>query len=325
MSTEVAVRPQGTVAVIDFNKGFTESQVALLKDTICRGATDDELRMFIYQCERRKLDPFAKQIYAVKRWDSKERREVIAFQTGIDGFRVVAERSGKYAGQTPAQWCGKEGVWKDVWLDQHFPSAARVGVIRKDFRDPIYAVALWREYVQTNKEGAPTKFWASMGANQLAKCAESLALRKAFPEDLGGLYTKEEMGQAQIAEGETKTEEIEREIKDSTQPAAEPPKPRVVSPETGDPLADYVVPEIIQSLAGKRLHELSLEQLQRAVSFGRAYFEREKRAPAGRWVEFFARADEWIARGPVAEAPKAPAPWEEAADAAFPKEPGDDG
>lgn len=169
--------------------GYSAEQIDLIKNQICKGANDHELKLFLMVCQRTGLDPFSRQVHAVKRWNAKTQREDMSIQTGIDGFRLIAERTGKYAGNDDPVYDVEDArnpgkatvtVWKMV-------NGQRVAFTRS---------ARWSEFVQTTKDGRPTKFWEKMPYLMLGKVAEALALRTAFPQDLSGLYTVEEMGQA---------------------------------------------------------------------------------------------------------------------------------
>ena len=195
-TNEIAVSNVGVLALDPHQTEWTEPQKAALAQIgIDKAPIGDQLS-FLHQAQRTGLDPFARQIYMIGRWDWKNKQEKYTIQAGVDGLRVIAERTGRYEGRTPISWCGEDGVWRDVWLDRRNPpTAARCGVYKKGFREPLVAVAVFSEYVATNKDGAPVALWSSKPSHMIGKVAESLALRAAFPHDLSGIYTPEEMDQ----------------------------------------------------------------------------------------------------------------------------------
>ncbi|HLF77583.1 MAG TPA: phage recombination protein Bet, partial [Dehalococcoidia bacterium] len=176
-----------TPAPIEFN----DDQMAVIKNTIAKGASDAELMLFVTTCKRTGLDPFMRQIYAVKRYDSQTKGMVMAIQVGIDGQRLIAERTGKYDGQDPVEWLDDNGVWSEVWTGAgEWPVAARCSVYRKDWTAGRKATAVcrWDSYAQTfGPEHKLMPTWASMPDVMLGKCAESLALRRAFPAEMSAI------------------------------------------------------------------------------------------------------------------------------------------
>ena len=162
---------------------WTPEQTQLISTTIAPGCSGDELRLFAYACQRTGLDPFSKQIYAIKRGGK------MTIQAGIDGLRSIAERTGQLDG-SETLWCGDDGVWTDVWLGSKPPAAAKTTIWRKGAGHPFTGVARFQDY------NAGQGLWTKMGATMIAKCSEALALRKAFPADLSGVYSSDEMEQA---------------------------------------------------------------------------------------------------------------------------------
>lgn len=196
------------LAKIDDKK--IELNIDLIKQTVAKDTTDAQLKLFLYTAQRTGLDPLTRQIHCVmrntKKYDQNTRtwieEPVMTIQTGIDGYRAIAERSGSLAGIDDAIYDSE---------DSEHPKKASVTVYRiiNGIRCPFTATARWLEYAQiyekdeyidNRKTGKKITvlgpMWKKMPYLMLAKCAEALALRKAFPNDLTGLYTNEEMAQA---------------------------------------------------------------------------------------------------------------------------------
>lgn len=201
-STDIATTDHtGSALVLQADQDrWSEQQLAALKQMGLEKAGQGDLAVFLHVSQRTGLDPFGRQIYMIGR-NAKENNQWVTkytIQTGIDGFRLIARRASDRLNESleyeDTQWCGADGVWTDVWTKATAPAAARVTVLRHGKRFP--GIALYREYVQTTRDGNPNSMWSKMPGNQLAKCAEALALRKAFPQDLSGIYTDDEMGPA---------------------------------------------------------------------------------------------------------------------------------
>lgn len=140
-------------------------RIELIKRTVAVGASDSELQLFLYQARRLGLDPLLGQIKFVKRRrrnrDTGEWEEIGTIMVGIDGLRVLAERTGKYAGQDEPEFEERGGP---------YPYACTVRVYRKDFPKPLAAKLFWTEYAPLDRNGEPMAMWATKPRFMLAKC-----------------------------------------------------------------------------------------------------------------------------------------------------------
>ena len=184
---------------------LTRSQVELIKSTIAKDASDDELRMFIQVCKGAQLNPFLRQVHLVPRWDSKIGATVRTIQVGIDGFRAVAESGGQYAGNDDPAYKGELTIEYGLKEKKKVvvPLQATVTVYKamNGQRYPFTATARWAEYYPGEKIGFQ---WHIRPYLMLGKCAEALALRKAFPKLLSGMYAQEEMDRTAQTDNEQK-------------------------------------------------------------------------------------------------------------------------
>lgn len=144
--------------------------LAALRNTVAPGLNDSEFLLFSEMCKATGLNPATKEIWAIK---TSGRLQLM---TGINGFLRIANSHPQFDGmEVSFEWDGKQLV------------SCTVKVHRKDRKFPSVATAYWSEYAKQ------TPIWRSMPTVMLSKCAKSLAIREAFINELGGLYTQEEM------------------------------------------------------------------------------------------------------------------------------------
>jgi len=200
---------------------FTEKEKLVLQATLLDGFSRGDQSQFVVFCERAGLDPFRKQVYAQNRGGK------MTIVTSIDGLRAIAQRSGEYRGQTTPAWLDAKGQWHEVWMHSGMPVACKVGVHREGFVEPLYAIATMNEH------GGVGPMWKKMPAHMLSIRAESLALRKGFSNELGGLLSDGEVDDHPIENAsstseppaQSKADEIKQKIAKKDTPAPEPEVP----------------------------------------------------------------------------------------------------
>lgn len=175
---------QGSSSMVE----YSPDEIRTIEGTLGFNPTPAELKLLVFHSKRTGLDLLAGQLIGVRRSGK------MTIQTGIDGLRVIAQRSTQYDGQDPPVYYDENGNEYAAWLKSTPPIAAKVCVYRKDFSRPTCEVALWAEYYP--KSGDYTGLWDKYSTVMLAKCAEARALRKAFPNDIGRIYANEEMQKA---------------------------------------------------------------------------------------------------------------------------------
>lgn len=245
MGTKVAKREAGEAGI--FAKlGYTSDQISLIKDTVAKGTTDNELALFLHYCKSRGVDALDKMIYCIVRGKDKSRS--CTFQASIDFLRSEAADSGEYDGQDEpefgdpmvqeyidVEWVKNKPINHERTME--VPSSCRVRVYRKEIARPFVGVAQWKEYYPGQKMGFK---WRTMPTLMLAKCAEAVALRKAFPKGLAKLYAPEEMQMPTVeAEVVTPTESFTDSVKakgNAPTTPAEAEIPDAVPPVENNPM-----------------------------------------------------------------------------------------
>jgi phage recombination protein Bet len=227
-------------------------QIQLIKDVVAKNATDDELKLFLYRCKNLGLDPLKPgQIHFIKYGNSPG-----TIVVGIEGFRSRASTTGKLTGI-------KRGILRD---DKGKCTGAWAEVFRSDWKEPAHEEVSLSEY-NTGKSN-----WARMPETMIKKVAEAAALRMAFPDQLGGVYTNEEMDQAN--HGTVYPE----------QPSAEDGHP--------DPYPSYRIPG--GQFAKRGLHEIEPKKLADYIeSREKALKDKPEKKPEW-WDDFVYRAEQYL-------------------------------
>ncbi len=174
-----------------------------LQNSVFPGAKEESILLAIDYCKARKLDILKKPCHIVPmsvtdaKTGSKQWRDVI--MPGIYEQRITAFRTGQMAGQDEPEF-GEDITYKNVTA----PKWCKVTVYRfvNGQRCAFSHTEYFSEACATTKDGSINSMWTKRPRGQLAKCAEAGALRKAFPDELGGVMTAEEMAEEQQANHE---------------------------------------------------------------------------------------------------------------------------
>jgi len=186
----------GALAIRPGQDMWTQKQQAALAAMGIKDASRADLAVFMHYCQKTQLDPFSRQIYMIGRREKRDGAWVVkqTIQVGIDGFRVIRDRVAARLGVTVEYedtiWYDADGSAHTVWLWEHAPAACNVTVVKDGKRFP--GVVRTAAYAATNKDGEMIAQWRTQPDHMIEKCAEAFALRRAFPNDLGGIYLDDE-------------------------------------------------------------------------------------------------------------------------------------
>jgi len=175
-------------------RGIKEYEWRTLMNSLYPGAKGESVLLVWDYCKARQLDPLKKPCHIVpmdvKVGDRYEKRDVV--MPGIYELRTTAQRTGQYLGHAKPEYgptITYAGVQAPEWCDFTAFRWNAVAHVRAEF--PVRT--LFREVVATSRDGKANSRWAKAPIQMLTKCAEAAGLREAFPDELGGQHTEEEM------------------------------------------------------------------------------------------------------------------------------------
>ncbi|MGH3955922.1 MAG: recombinase RecT [Mycobacterium sp.] len=271
--TEIVPATETALVIADTQTEFSPAQVAALKQLGVDDAPRGDLDVFFHTAKRLGLDPFTRQIYLIgrktkvggyrgepERWETK-----YTIQTSIDGYRVtghrIARREGMGRPVVRRQFCGRDGIWREVLIEDGPPVAAKSEIFC-DGELVGEAVVKFIEYAQTKANGDLTGMWRDKPTVMIGKCGDAAAWRAAFPQDFSGVYEAAEFDRHEVIDGEVinapvrvRAERADRGLKGlraaliNAEPDPAPVEPSPEAPEV----------ELITSDQSKKLYALLRE------------------------------------------------------------------
>jgi len=204
---------QAALAIKPGQLTWDEYQNAALNQLGLKNASNADRAVFLHQCQRTGLDPFARQIMMIERREKQGDNWVSKWtiQTGIEGWRTIRDRAERREGVRGVlsrfTYYDHEGTEHKVWVQQRPPIAVEVTYTVRDrngVETPYTSVLRYDEYVQTKKvtqNGAeiaiPIAQWATKGVHMTEKCTEADVYRKTFPQDYAGIELTDAMPPAE--------------------------------------------------------------------------------------------------------------------------------
>lgn len=196
---EMAMQPAGEPKALPLavsSRNINRSQWNTLCRSLYPGANPASVVLVIDYCAARKLDPMKKPCHIVPmqvkdaRTNTYEWRDVV--MPGIYEYRTTAQRTGEYLGHSkptygPMVECA--GVTAPEWCELTTYRWNPRAQARVEFPVQVF----FREVVATKRDGQANERWKKAPIQMLTKCTEAAALREAFPDELGGETTAEEM------------------------------------------------------------------------------------------------------------------------------------
>jgi len=210
--------------------------LAVLESSLYPGAAHDSIRMVLSWAQARGVDPMDKPCHIVPMWDSKTERMRDVIMPSVDYYRQKAESTGEYLGLSDTEY-GQTKTLQVGEFSIDYPEWAKV-IVRRLVHGHVAefpAKVFWLETYATKKRDTkvPNAMWQKRPFGQLEKCAEALALRRAFPKLCGGPTAEEMAGKTLDVDA------IEVEPVRVLQPTvkAEPPKSEASKTESAPPPA----------------------------------------------------------------------------------------